>query len=171
MKEQVKEIIFSLLNIAVLMVVFTGLSDSVDGAIVVLVIVAIIMIMAYFSIGKFFVRIYLDSLGIEKNEETMSYFRKLWILSFAAYILTSKIIGVIMSVVMFIGKFLIAFCICCATGKLIEGGLHDLWLSKQYANIIVDVYDACTSVTDKVIKFIMRGEARVIGVTRGELSE
>lgn len=131
MKEQVKEIIFSLLNISVLMIIFTGLSDPVDGAIVALVIIAIISSMAYFPIGKFFVLIYLDALGIEKNEETMSYFRKLWVLSLAAYILASKIIGVIMSIVMFIGKFLIAFCICCATGKLIEGGLHDLWLSKQ----------------------------------------
>lgn len=51
MKEQTKEIIFSLLNIVVLAIIFTGLSDPLDGAIVASVIIGIVLSMAYFSIG------------------------------------------------------------------------------------------------------------------------
>lgn len=76
-----------------------------------------------------------------------------------------------MSIAFFVGKFIIVFCICMATGKLIEGGVHDLWLSKQYANIIVDIYELCTSVIDRMIEAIMRCEARIIGVTKGDFSE
>lgn len=171
MKEQTKEIMFSLLNIVVLGIIFTGLSDPTDGAILAIVIIGIILVMAYFSIGNIFVRFYLHTVGIEEQATDMRFSKRLWILSFAAYIVTAKIIGGIMSFVMTVGKFLIALCICIATGKLIEGGLHDLWLSKQYANIVVDVYDFCTSITDRIIEFIMRGEAKVIGVTKGEFSE
>lgn len=170
MKEETKEIIFSLLNIVILGIIFTGLSDPTDGAIVAMVVISVILSMAYFSVGNIFVRFYLHVFGIEENTTNMRFSKKLWILSFAAYIVTSKVIGIIMSVVMFIGKFLIALCICIATGKLIEGKLHDWWLSKQYANIIVDTYELCTSVTDKVVEFIMRGEAKIIGVTKGKFS-
>lgn len=171
MKEQTKEIIFSLLNIVVLAIIFTGLSDPLDGAIVASVIIGIVLSMAYFSIGNIFVRFYLHTLGIEENEKDMNFSKKLWILSFAAYITCSRIIGGIMSIAFFVGKFIIAFCICMATGKLIEGGVHDLWLSKQYANIIVDIYELCTSVIDRMIEAIMRWEARIIGVTKGDFSE
>ncbi|RGC75727.1 hypothetical protein DW667_03350 [Coprococcus sp. AM25-15LB] len=171
MKEQMKEIIFSLLNIAILVIIFTGLSDPADGATLAIIIIGIILVMAYFSIGNIFVKFYLHTVGIEEHEKDMRFSKKLWILSFAAYILTSRIIGCIMSVVMIVGKFLIALCICIATGKLIEGGLHDLWLSKQYANIVVDVYDFCTSITDRIIEFIMRGEAKIIGATKEEFFE
>lgn len=89
MKEQTKEIIFSLLNIVVLAIIFTGLSDPLEGAIVASVIIGIVLSTAYFSIG----------------------------------------------------------------------------------NIIVDIYELCTSVIDRMIEAIMRWEARIIGVTKGDFSE
>lgn len=106
MKEQTKEIMFSLLNIVVLGIIFTGLSDPTDGAILAIVIIGIILVMAYFSIGNIFVRFYLHTVGIEEQATDMRFSKRLWILSFAAYIVTSKIIGGIMSFVMTVGKFL-----------------------------------------------------------------
>lgn len=67
MKEQTKEIMFSLLNIVVLGIIFTGLSDPTDGAILAIVIIGIILVMAYFSIGNIFVRFYLHTVGIEEQ--------------------------------------------------------------------------------------------------------
>lgn len=101
-------------------------------------------------------------------EREQVFAEKLWILSFATYMLISKVIGIIMSIVMFIGKFIIAFCIAIATGKLINGGLMDFWASKQYANVIVEIYTICTSITDKIVEFVMRIEGQVIGLNYDE---
>lgn len=49
----------------------------------------------------------------------MRFYKKLWILSFAVHIVISKVIRIIMSVVMFIGEFLIALGIL-VTNKVVE---------------------------------------------------
>lgn len=44
----------------------------------------------------------------------------------------------------------------------------DFWASKQYANVIVEVYTICTSITDKIVEFVMRIEGQVIGLNYDE---
>ena len=151
MSEEMKASIFSFINIIAIGIVISAATNPVDGVIVALIIILLVCLLA-----------------CSPYEGKQAFSEKLWILSFAAYMIIAKIIGIIMAIVMFIGKFIIAFCICIATGKLINGGLVDFWASKQYANVIVEVYTICTSITDKILEFIMRTEAQVIGIRYSE---
>lgn len=164
MNNEIKEILFSLLNVFVIGIIFAGLSDPVDGLIVAVIIIAIVFGIAYSPIGDSATKLYLHKMKIKTSEETLRFPYRFWILSFAAYTFVSWIIGIVMAVVMFIGKFLIAFCIWLASGKWLNGDLVALFGAKQLANLIVDVYDFCTSLTDKVIKFVMNLEAKAIGI-------
>lgn len=164
MNNEIKEILFSLLNVFVIGIIFIGLSDPVDGLILAIIIIVLVLGIAYSPIGSSAAKWCLNKMKVKTSEGILTFPQRFWILSFAAYVIASIIIGKIMSAAMFIIEFLLAFCICGATGKLINGGLKDFWASKQYANIIVKVYDICTSITDKVIEFVMRGEAKVIGI-------
>lgn len=164
MNDEIKEILFSLLNVIIIGIILVSLSNPVDGLILAFVIIAVVLGIAYSPIGDSVTKWYLRKKNIKTSNETLAFSRKFWILSFATYIIASKIIGGIFAVVWFIGKFFIALCICIATGKLLTGGLLDFWASKQYANVFVEVYRFCTSITDKIIELIMRGEARVIGI-------
>lgn len=164
MNNEIKEILFSLLNVFVIGIVFAGLSDPVDGLIVAIIIIAIVFGIAYSPIGDSATKLYLHKMKVKIPNEILTFPQRFWILSFAAYAIASKIIGGIMAVVMFIGKFLIAFCIWLASGKWFEGNFMALLGAKQLANLIVDVYDFCTSLTDKVIKFVMNLEAKAIGI-------
>lgn len=164
MNNEIKEIFFSLLNVFVIGIIFVGLSDPHDGLIVAIIIIALVLGIAYSPIGSPVAKWYLQKMRVKTSDEILTFPQRFWILSFAAYVFASKIIGGIFAVVWFIGKFFIALCICIATGKLLTGGLLDFWASKQYANVFVEVYVFCTSITDKIIEFIMRGEAKVIGI-------
>lgn len=164
MNNEIKEILFSLLNVFVIGIIFIGLSDPVDGLILAIIIIALVLGIAYSPIGSSAAKWCLNKMKVKTSEGILTFPQRFWILSFATYVLTSKIIGGIFAVIWFIGKFFIALCICIATGKLLTGGLLDFWASKQYANVLVEVYIFCTSITDKIIELIMRGEAKVIGI-------
>lgn len=168
MSEEMKASIFSFINIIAIGIVISAATNPVDGVIVALIIILLVCLLACSPYGGILARLYMKSKGQHLTEGKQAFSEKLWILSFAAYMIIAKIIGIIMAIVMFIGKFIIAFCICIATGKLINGGLVDFWASKQYANVIVEVYTICTSITDKILEFIMRTEAQVIGIRYSE---
>lgn len=164
MSSEVKEILFSALNIIVIGIIFAGLGDPSDGLVVTIVIIAIVFGISYSAIGDSVTRAYLHKMKIKTHDETLKFPYRFWMLSFATYTFVSWIIGAVMSIVMFIGKFLIAFCIWLASGKWINGDFAALFGSKQLANLIVDVYDFCTSLTDKAIEYVMSLEAKVIGI-------
>lgn len=57
MKEQTKEIMLSLLNSVVLGIIFTGLSNPTDGAILAIIIIGIILVMGIFFYRKYFCKV------------------------------------------------------------------------------------------------------------------
>lgn len=168
MSTEIKAAVFSFINIVVIGIIISQATNPVDGTIVAFVIIVLVCLLSYSPYGGVLSRLYMKSIGKCIPEREQVFAEKLWILSFATYLLISKVIGIIMSIVMFIGKFIIAFCIAITTGKLINGGLVDFWASKQYANVIVEVYTICTSITDKIVEFVMRIEGQVIGLNYDE---